>query len=363
MCEILCIFSGSTSYLLYLTKGYKFQDSVIQALHCLWSLGATISPFITRNFLSSRNYADIQDNYAENVTMNFTFKYDLTSAGSNVTMVTLQVHEDEEPIIVQYAFLTVGLVGLLISLPMWIMIYYSPRKIIVRQRYINHTEHKRDKKQNIKQSKKSLIFHLGLLTMAFFWFYFYLWVEALPGQFLATWSIRALKWKKSDGPLLTSAFYGSHSIGRLIGVALSAAFSPRKILLWNMSLTAISYIILLTLHQIHPLVTWISVPAAGLGMACSFGAMCLWISRHMTVTGAVSAVLLIGSSAGVMSGPPLVGFLVQEYSPDWFLYLILTGALLDIVLYILMELYVKVFKRMKTENKTIEKEMTDLLKQ
>ena len=86
-------------------------------------------------------------------------------------MVTLNGHEDEEPIIVQYAFLTVGLVGLLFSLPMWTMIYYSPRKIIVRQRYINDTEHKRDRKQNFKQNKKSLRFHLGLLTMAFFWFF------------------------------------------------------------------------------------------------------------------------------------------------------------------------------------------------
>jgi len=60
--SLLCfgaLCSGGQSYCVGMWTGHRYKNSILQALHAVWSLGATVGPFIIGRFLVELPPADI----------------------------------------------------------------------------------------------------------------------------------------------------------------------------------------------------------------------------------------------------------------------------------------------------------------
>ena len=326
-------------------KGHRLQDSSQLVMQAAWSLGATVGPLIVQPFLSPVPYEDYY-----NSTSNYELANGTTTNGSSANMTDgsinqqiitniSSVSENIPATKVGYAYVTLGLLTAVLSLPMWILFATGPKKIFVKQR---KAQSKTSSENRATQTK---CFKGVMLVLLFLWFLSYIVEEILPSNFLATWSLKSLHWPKYAGSLLTSTIAGSVGIGRIIGIFIAVVLSARQMLFICVTLTTISYVILTAFYRMHAAIIWTCLVFAGLGMSCSFGASVMWASRHITITGPVSAVFFTGLSVGQIVSPIPTAYLFQVYSPDWLLYIILMAAGLNLIIVVLLELLVKLFKK------------------
>ena len=71
-----------------------------------------------------------------------------------------------------------------------------------------------------RPSGETLGFKVPMLTLQFFFFFFYVWCESILGGYIAAFVIEGLHWPVYKGPLLTSVFWGALGIGRVLGAQL-----------------------------------------------------------------------------------------------------------------------------------------------
>ena len=105
---------------------------------------------------------------------------------------------------------------------------------------------------------------------------------------------------------LTSAFWGSFTFGRLLGVWVSTRAHSQAILFADLIGCAISAIIIM-LWKDSGLALWVGSIGLGLSMASIFPTFLMLAGERMEVTGAMTGWFLVGSGAGSMLLPWLIG--------------------------------------------------------
>jgi len=145
-----------------------------------------------------------------------------------------------------------------------------------------------------------------------------------------------------------TVFFAFHFAGRVLGVPISAFLRPRTMLLINLAITAAAYFLLLFVN-FSGAILWVTAAAAGLAMASTFASMVLWMSETMTITGRISALLLIGASLGGMTAAPLVGQLIDNVGAMCMVYVLIAAGLIHIVLFALIWVCVSKRRRLLAE--------------
>src|SRR5262249_32638167 len=137
---------------------------------------------------------------------------------------------------------------------------------------------------------------------------------------------------------LTSAFWGSFMIGRLLAVPLAARLRPHAILLTDLigCLFSIGTILLWSNAQAG---LWLGTFGMGLSMASIFPTMLSLAARHMTMTGRVTGRFLVGAGAGAMTVPWLIGQLFEPIGPHVTMVIILLDLVMATIIFALLTQY------------------------
>lgn len=126
---------------------------------------------------------------------------------------------------------------------------------------------------------------------------------------------------------LTSAFWGSFTVGRLLGIPLAARFSPQAILAGDLLGCVASMAVLLAWpHSVVAL--WLGSLGVGLAMASIFPTTISLAERRMAITGRAAGWLFAGGSAGSMLLPWLMGRVFEPLGPRAAMFAILAALLL-----------------------------------
>ncbi len=113
--------------------------------------------------------------------------------------------------------------------------------------------------------------------------------------------------------MITSIFWGSLTLGRLLTVPVAKKVPPGKIVLGNCLMT----LLVLGLILIWPVQVWMMwVGTAGLGLATSsiFPTLISFAEARMVMTGKVTSLFFLGSSLGMMLLPMLLGQIFEFVS-------------------------------------------------
>ena len=105
---------------------------------------------------------------------------------------------------------------------------------------------------------------------------------------------------------LTSAFWGMFTLGRLLGVWVSTRARSQTILFMDLLGCAISTIIIM-LWKDSTLALWIGTIGLGISMASIFPTIFMLAGEKMLITGTITGWFLVGSGAGSMLMPWLIG--------------------------------------------------------
>jgi MFS transporter, FHS family, Na+ dependent glucose transporter 1 len=179
-----------------------------------------------------------------------------------------------------------------------------------------------------------------LIVMLALLFLLYVGAEMGYGIWIYSYALSLGLGGEATSAYLTSSFWGSFTLGRLLGVPVAARLRPRLILFGDLTgcLSSIA-IILLWPGSITAL--WAGTILMGLSMASIFPTAFTLAERRMTITGKVTACFLVGGSTGYMFVPWLIGQAFDARGPKIMMLVIFSALLLCLGLVAAVTLFTK----------------------
>lgn len=164
---------------------------------------------------------------------------------------------------------------------------------------------------------------VGLIATLFFLF---VGTELGFGGWIYTYGVRTGTANVVTAGYLTSLFWGSLTLGRLLSIPLAARVQPRLML--TIDLVGLTFFVLLLLGWASvPGVVWIAAAGYGLSMANVFPTLMTLAEATLPITGRVTSAFMVGSSLGSMTLPWLMGQAFELRGPQSIVVLLLGGTL------------------------------------
>jgi FHS family Na+ dependent glucose MFS transporter 1 len=196
---------------------------------------------------------------------------------------------------ITWAYRTLAL--LVVPLALWIALLPSPTHVAAE------TTETRLASENV----------LLLVTIAFFMF-LTVGAEVTFAGWIYTYAATLGLATVTTAGYLTSVFWGTFTLGRLIGIPAAAVFRPRAILLVDL-IGCIASMAVILIWQDQALAVWAGAAGFGLFMATIFATMFLWAERRLDMTGSTARWFFVGASLGSMTLPWLAGQLFGRVGP------------------------------------------------
>jgi FHS family Na+ dependent glucose MFS transporter 1 len=146
---------------------------------------------------------------------------------------------------------------------------------------------------------------LPVLTMVLC-FVLYVGGEAGYGAWIYTYAFTLRFGTEVTAAYLTSAFWGSFTIGRLVGIWISTRARPMTILILDFVGCLISLALILFFQQ-SSIMLWTGTILFGISQASIFPTFLTLAEERMHVTGTIAGLFLVGAGMGGMILPWLIG--------------------------------------------------------
>ncbi len=156
---------------------------------------------------------------------------------------------------------------------------------------------------------------LGLLMACFF---LYGCTETGFGSWIYQYAVDRRLADVSQAALLNSMFWGLLGLGRLAGIPVLARFEARAFLAWIIPGAVLSLGLLLAFPSAR-WALWTGDAAMGLTMACIFPTLLVFAGRRLCgrarVSSRITSLLFVGSGAGSMFLPWVMGLVFRPWGP------------------------------------------------
>ena len=264
----------------------------MQALHCIFGLGALTGPLVAEPFLfTSPSNQSLSQPDTSDTFLNSTLHYDSTepilmTEGYNVdllsdlvtlngtlneTEATAQHYPPETKIV--WCYLIVGICNVISAALQFFMLFLTKEPISLchgktRGQNIKNNIQGEELLQNKSFSEKG--FRIKIVILVFMFYLTYCTLELNYGNYLAAFAVKRLGWTKSAGAMVTSAFWATFTGGRALGIVLVKYISPVIILFTDIILSVLALLPLLYPGDLPPVILWICSVVLGFGISTIF---------------------------------------------------------------------------------------------
>lgn len=330
---------GGHVYVFYMWQHTRYKDPAVQGLQLMRSAGCILGPLVARPFLSNTNVG-VPGHSIEWTTATLS---NATASFSNVS----DVFQDGGHVYV--AYLIVGVVGIIGAILFFIL--------AATEQYCTRKWKPSENRETGDKTYRSLV-----LTMLFVSYFCFVFMEDNVGFFLTAFVTKGVGWDVRTGPVITSVFYIAHGTGLIIGIFLSAILKPSRMLILTLTMVSVAYVVMGTAGHLQDFILWGTVGLAGMSVSTIFASYFNFASNYIYVDGVVSAVFLVGASAGSMAALPLTAFLMQEYSYWWLVYLAVVACGCSWLIFIILLVYTTLHTKHGTTNSGEDGEQSQIEK-
>jgi FHS family Na+ dependent glucose MFS transporter 1 len=165
-------------------------------------------------------------------------------------------------------------------------------------------------------------------------FVLYVGGEAGYGSWIYTYAFTLRFGTEVTAAYLTSAFWGSFTLGRLLGIWVSTKAKPSTILYLDFAGSICSIGLILLFPQSN-IILWIGTLLFGISQASIFPTFLTLAEEHMHITGTVAGLFLVGAGIGGMILPWLIGQAFVRVSAGAMMTMIFAGVLLNLLMLVL----------------------------
>ena len=183
------------------------------------------------------------------------------------------------------------------------------------------------------EETKSSVFPVVPVALVMMLFVLYVGLELGFGNWIYAYAFTLGLETQITAAYLVSAFWGSFTFGRLLGVWVSTRLRSRTILFLDIIGCAISTIVIM-LWKDSSAALWIGTFGLGLSMASIFPTLIILAGEQMQITGTITGLFLVGSGAGSMLLPWLIGQIFVRTGPKAMTTVLLVD--LSILLFVLL---------------------------
>jgi FHS family Na+ dependent glucose MFS transporter 1 len=167
-------------------------------------------------------------------------------------------------------------------------------------------------------------FLVPLVLAAMLFLFFYVSAEITFGGWIFTYAVTLGLADIVRAAYLTSIFWLTFTIGRLISIPAAVRFAPRQII--PVALIGCGgFLSLLILFPAAPLAVWIAAAGAGFCMAPLWPSGYTLAGQSVTLTARISGIILLGDSIGGMILPGLTGWIMERAGPPAMAQLVLAS--------------------------------------
>jgi FHS family Na+ dependent glucose MFS transporter 1 len=184
-----------------------------------------------------------------------------------------------------------------------------------------------------QEKEKEGLSNIWLLRLTVIFFFLYVGAEISFGGWVFTYALEMDLADEASAAYLTSAFWGAFMIGRLFSIPIATRLRPRWILTGDLTGCLLGLGLILFYPQ-SLTALWVGSAILGLSMASIFPTMFTLSERRMTLTGAITSWFFVGSSAGGMFFPWLIGQLFEPVGPQVTIMIILVAMLAAALLFV-----------------------------
>ena len=178
----------------------------------------------------------------------------------------------------------------------------------------------------VSTTKTDTRIYYPLVIAAMLFLFFYVGAEISFGGWVYTYALTLNLADATTAAYLTSAFWLTFTIGRLISIPLAMRFAPQRIVF----VALVSCLSILGLAMIAPQsswLAWIMALALGFCMAPIWPGGFTLAGRSLKLTARVSGIILLGDSFGGMVLPWLVGRVLDSIGPQAMVYVVFASML------------------------------------
>ena len=175
----------------------------------------------------------------------------------------------------------------------------------------------------------------ALVIPAALFLFFYVGAEVAFGGWVYTYAV-ALKLASAVGAAyLTSGFWLSFTLGRLISIPVATRFGPQQIVLAAL-FTCLSTLTLVIILPDSSVALWIAALGLGFCMAPLWPTGFTLAGQSLKLTASVSGMILLGDSFGGMVLPWLVGQAIEVTGPRALVYLVFGSLVCTLLAFVAM---------------------------
>jgi FHS family Na+ dependent glucose MFS transporter 1 len=158
--------------------------------------------------------------------------------------------------------------------------------------------------------------------------------EAGYGAWIYTYAFTLNFGTEITAAYLTAAFWGSFTLGRLLGIWVSTLAKPLTILLLDFAGCILS-IGLILLFQESTSILWIGTLLFGLSQASIFPTFLTLAEERMHITGTIAGLFLVGAGVGGMILPWLIGQAFVQVGATAMMAMIFISIVLNLLMLLL----------------------------
>lgn len=162
-----------------------------------------------------------------------------------------------------------------------------------------------------------------LLFMFCLFFFLYVGAEVSFSSWIYTYAVTQQLATIATAAYLTSVFWGTVTLGRIISIPLTMRWRPRRVLLVDL-LGALASLLVILIGG-SSLAVWVGTAGFGLSVASVFPTTIAMAGRRMPVSGRVTGWFLVGASLGGMTLPWVVGQLFEPLGANTMIVLVIAG--------------------------------------
>jgi MFS transporter, FHS family, Na+ dependent glucose transporter 1 len=184
----------------------------------------------------------------------------------------------------------------------------------------------------ITKDHAKVVTNSRLVFLIALFLFLYVGAEVSFAGWIFTYTVELKLSSTTTAAYLTSLFWGSLTIGRMLTIPLATRFKAQAILFGSLAGGLLCLILMLGIsHSFATLL--VATIGLGLSMASIFPTTFSFAGRHLAISGKVTGWFVFGSSAGAMLIPLLIGQAFKPFGPS--IVMIVTGSMLVLAIGVL----------------------------
>ncbi|XP_064613804.1 sodium-dependent glucose transporter 1C-like [Liolophura sinensis] len=284
-----------------------------QAVTFFYALGGIITPFAMEPFLFVSKEPQLEANRSGHIALGtFVMGWsDRNDSAIGKSSQSLAIQSNSNLFL---PFIIFGTFSVLTSMPFVLKVFCE--KVVCKRDISTGSPGSKSRSSGI--SGKLVVFTL-ILIGAFFMAYGYLWGL---GEYSMPFTVDYLGWSKKEGTQLNSVTWSALAAGCFVGIFVARCLRPSYMILVTLTPITLGLLALLLAARSSGQVVWIAYIFIFAGAGSLHPAAVSWVDQRLIrVNGKICSLFVVTMSLGDVTNNLLLGYLFQNDSPMWYVYL------------------------------------------